>query len=65
MFGSTPFCLGSSNSRWYENSPVYEAVNKESRKNFFTGMHTEFVGTRAPRAAAFVCFNWPKRGENF
>ncbi|KAL7542052.1 hypothetical protein ACHAWF_007075 [Thalassiosira exigua] len=37
-----------------KNSPVYEAVNKESRKNFFIGMHNEFVGTRAPRAAAFV-----------
>ena len=48
-----------------KNSPVYEAVNKENRKNFFIGMHTEFVGTRAPRAAAFVCFNRPKRGENF
>ncbi|GMI39731.1 hypothetical protein TeGR_g14213, partial [Tetraparma gracilis] len=26
-------------------SAVYEAVNKESRKNFFIGMHNEFVGT--------------------
>lgn len=45
-----------------KNSPVYEAVNKESRKNFFIGMHNEFVGTRAPRAAAFVCFKAAETG---
>jgi hypothetical protein len=87
-----------------KNSPVYEAVNKESRKNFFigtysiraqsalsrifrdcldfildsftlthphsfnyyvTGMHNEFVGTRAPRAAAFVCFKAAEEGGEF
>jgi len=47
------------------NSPVYEAVNKESRKNFFIGMHNEFVGTRAPRAAAFVCFKAAETGGEF
>jgi len=48
-----------------KNSPVYEAVNKESRKNFFIGMHNEFVGTRAPRAAAFVCFKSAETGGEF
>jgi hypothetical protein len=48
-----------------KNSPVYEAVNKESRKNFFIGMHNEFVGTRAPRAAAFVCFKPAETGGEF
>lgn len=48
-----------------KNSPVYEAVNKESRKNFFIGMHNEFVGTRAPRAAAFVCFKPAEIGGEF
>lgn len=48
-----------------KNSPVYEAVNKESRKNFFIGMHNEFVGTRAPRAAAFVCFKAAEQGGEF
>lgn len=79
-----------------KNSPVYEAVNKESRKNFFigtymldmrynisdaqvrirliilslyslfiSGMHNEFVGTRAPRAAAFVCFKAAEEGGEF
>jgi alpha-ketoglutarate-dependent taurine dioxygenase len=48
-----------------KNSPVYEAVNKESRKNFFIGMHNEFVGTRAPRAAAFVCFKSAEVGGEF
>ena len=47
------------------DSPVYEAVNKESRKNFFIGMHNEFVGTRAPRAAAFVCFKAAETGGEF
>ena len=47
------------------DSPVYEAVNKESRKNFFIGMHNEFVGTRAPRAAAFVCFKPAESGGEF
>jgi len=53
--------------RWMvkKNSPVYEAVNKESRKNFFIGMHNEFVGTRAPRAAAFVCFKAAETGGEF
>ncbi|GMH81542.1 hypothetical protein TrVE_jg1073 [Triparma verrucosa] len=46
-------------------SAVYEAVNKESRKNFFIGMHNEFVGTRAPRAAAFVCFKKAEKGGEF
>jgi len=44
---------------------VYEAVNKESRKNFFIGMHNEFVGSRAPRAAAFVCFKAAEEGGEF
>lgn len=48
-----------------KNSPVYEAVNKESRKNFFIGMHNEFVGTRAPRAAAFCCFQPAQTGGEF
>lgn len=48
-----------------KNSAVYEAVNKESRKNFFIGMHNEFVGTRAPRAAAFVCFKKAETGGEF
>mmetsp|Transcript_25701 Transcript_25701/g.37975 ORF Transcript_25701/g.37975 Transcript_25701/m.37975 type:complete len:433 (+) Transcript_25701:79-1377(+) len=48
-----------------KNSPVYEAVNKESRKNFFIGMHNEFVGTRAPRAAAFVCLKSAEEGGEF
>jgi len=48
-----------------KKSPVYEAVNKESRKNFFIGMHNEFVGTRAPRAAAFVCFKAAETGGEF
>ncbi|KAG7364882.1 taurine catabolism dioxygenase TauD/TfdA family protein [Nitzschia inconspicua] len=48
-----------------KDSPVYEAVNKESRKNFFIGMHNEFVGTRAPRAAAFVCFKAADTGGEF
>jgi len=48
-----------------KDSPVYEAVNKESRKNFFIGMHNEFVGTRAPRAAAFVCFKPAETGGEF
>mmetsp|Transcript_7616 Transcript_7616/g.21668 ORF Transcript_7616/g.21668 Transcript_7616/m.21668 type:complete len:421 (-) Transcript_7616:51-1313(-) len=48
-----------------KDSPVYEAVNKESRKNFFIGMHNEFVGTRAPRAAAFVCFKAADVGGEF
>jgi len=48
-----------------KDSPVYEAVNKESRKNFFIGMHNEFVGTRAPRAAAFVCFKAAEKGGEF
>lgn len=48
-----------------KNSPVYEAVNKESRKNFFIGMHNEFVGTRAPRAAAFCCFKAADVGGEF
>merc|ERR1719310_1342850 len=46
-------------------SAVYEAVNKESRKNFFIGMHNEQVGTRAPRAAAFVCFKAAETGGEF
>lgn len=48
-----------------KNSPIYEAVNKESRKNFFIGMHNEFVGTRAPRAAAFCCFKAAETGGEF
>jgi len=48
-----------------KGSTVYEAVNKESRKNFFIGMHNEFVGTRAPRAAAFVCFKAAEEGGEF
>lgn len=48
-----------------DTGAVYEAVNKESRKNFFIGMHNEFVGTRAPRAAAFVCFKPAEVGGEF
>lgn len=48
-----------------KGNAVYEAVNKESRKNFFIGMHNEFVGTRAPRAAAFVCFKAAEEGGEF
>lgn len=48
-----------------KTSAVYEAVNKESRKNFFIGMHNEFVGTRAPRAAAFVSFKPADEGGEF
>ena len=48
-----------------KGSPVYEAVNKESRKNFFIGMHNEFVGKRAPRRAAFVCFKAAEEGGEF
>lgn len=48
-----------------KSSAVYEAVNKESRKNFFIGMHNEFVGTRAPRAAAFVCLKPADKGGEF
>merc|ERR1712238_530999 len=48
-----------------KGSAVYEAVNKESRKNFFIGMHNEFVGTRAPRAAAFVCLKAADEGGEF
>ncbi|KAH8054456.1 TauD/TfdA-like taurine catabolism dioxygenase [Aureococcus anophagefferens] len=40
------------------------AVNK-SRANFFIGMHNEFVGTRAPRAAMFVCFKQADEGGEF
>ena len=54
---------GSSSST--SKSPIYEAVNKESRKNFFIGMHNEFVGTRAPAAAAFVCFTAAEKGGEF
>lgn len=46
-------------------SGVYEAVNKESRANFFIGMHNEFVGTRSPRAAMFVCFKAAEEGGEF
>jgi Taurine catabolism dioxygenase TauD, TfdA family len=55
--------LGNNNSN--KQSPIYEAVNKESRKNFFIGMHNEFVGTRAPAAAAFVCFTAAAQGGEF
>merc|ERR1719327_2537207 len=48
-----------------KGSAVYEAVNKESRKNFFIGMHNEFVGTRAPKAAAFVCLKPAETGGEF
>merc|ERR1719160_2458030 len=48
-----------------KGSAVYEAVNKESRKNFFIGMHNEFVGKRAPRSAAFVCFKAAEEGGEF
>ena len=48
-----------------KKSAVYEAVNKESRANFFIGMHNEFVGTRAPRAAMFVCFKAADSGGEF
>lgn len=30
-----------------------------------SGMHNEFVGTRAPRAAAFVCFKAAETGGEF
>ena len=48
-----------------KGSAVYEAVNKESRANFYIGMHNEFVGTRAPRAAMFVCFKQADEGGEF
>ncbi|KAJ1457691.1 hypothetical protein M885DRAFT_514714 [Pelagophyceae sp. CCMP2097] len=48
-----------------KGSAVYEAVNKESRSNFFIGMHNEFVGVRAPRAAMFVCFKDADVGGEF
>ncbi|KAJ8600344.1 hypothetical protein CTAYLR_000668 [Chrysophaeum taylorii] len=48
-----------------KKSAVYEAVNKESRANFFIGMHNEFVGTRSPRAAMFVCFRAADEGGEF
>ena len=48
-----------------KKSPIYEAVNKESRKNFFIGMHQEFVGTRAPAGAAFCCFTAAPVGGEF
>jgi hypothetical protein len=48
-----------------KGSAVYEAVNKESRANFYIGMHNEFVGTRAPRAAMFVCFQQAEEGGEF
>jgi len=32
---------------------------------FIAGMHNEFVGTRAPRAAAFVCFKAAEEGGEF
>mmetsp|Transcript_24278 Transcript_24278/g.74848 ORF Transcript_24278/g.74848 Transcript_24278/m.74848 type:complete len:267 (-) Transcript_24278:45-845(-) len=48
-----------------KKSAVYEAVNKESRANFYIGMHNEFVGTRAPRAAMFVCFKQADEGGEF
>jgi len=48
-----------------KGSAVYEAVNKESRANFFIGMHNEFVGVRAPRAAMFVCFKNADEGGEF
>lgn len=44
---------------------IYEAVNKESRKNFFVGMHNEMVGNRTPGAAAFVCFKPAEQGGEF
>lgn len=47
------------------SSTVYEAVNKESRKNFYVGMHNEMVGNRAPGAAAFVCFKPAEQGGEF
>ena len=31
----------------------------------YIGMHNEFVGTRAPRAAAFVCFKAAEQGGEF
>ena len=33
--------------------------------NIYTGMHNEFVGTRSPRAAAFVCFKPAEEGGEF
>ena len=33
--------------------------------HFLVGMHNEFVGTRAPRAAAFVCFKAAEEGGEF
>jgi len=48
-----------------KKSAVYEAVNGESRANFFIGMHNEFVGTRSPRAAMFVCFKQADVGGEF
>lgn len=44
---------------------VFEAVNKESRKTYFVGMHNEQVGTRSPARAAFVCFKPADVGGEF
>mmetsp|Transcript_19033 Transcript_19033/g.34407 ORF Transcript_19033/g.34407 Transcript_19033/m.34407 type:complete len:446 (-) Transcript_19033:48-1385(-) len=44
---------------------VYEAVNKQSRRKFYVGMHNEMVGNRAPGAALFVCFKAAEEGGEF
>lgn len=44
---------------------VYEAVNKQSRRKFYIGMHNEMVGDRAPGAALFVCFKAAEEGGEF
>eukprot|EP00980_Cylindrotheca_fusiformis_P008774 scaffold1869_cov122-Cylindrotheca_fusiformis.AAC.36 len=41
------------------------ALNAASNAIFHVGMHNEFVGTRAPRAAAFVCFKAAEKGGEF
>ena len=57
--------IATSSTSTSKKSPIYEAVNKESRKNFFIGMHNEFVGTRAPAGAAFGCFTSAPVGGEF
>ena len=43
----------------------YKKYNKYIYIYIYTGMHNEFVGTRSPRAAAFVCFKPAEEGGEF
>lgn len=52
----------------FHHSTLYDflACLRLSRlNNLLKGMHNEFVGTRAPRAAAFVCFKAAETGGEF